>query len=86
MGDRRVDFSNNQKSCIVYIRYFDSYQPKTSYYGSLDMEGDGTAANRVETISDVWQKDDLNPVNSCWFESDNEPAFPGTFKSSKKGF
>ena len=60
-----------EKSCIVYVRYFDSYQPKTSYYGLLHMEGDGTATNIVETISDVWEKDDLNPMNSCWFASDN---------------
>ncbi|CAF1424337.1 unnamed protein product, partial [Rotaria sordida] len=53
-----------EKSCIVYVRYLENYHPKTSYYALLDMEGDGTARNIVETISDVWRKDDLNPVNS----------------------
>jgi hypothetical protein len=48
------------------------------------MEGDGTAANIVETISDVWRKDDLNPVNSCWFASDNVSTFTGAFKVSKQ--
>ena len=75
-----------EKSCIVYVRYFDSYQPKTSYYGLLDMESDGTAANIVETISDVWQKDDLNPMNSCWFASDNASTFTGTFETSTTDF
>ncbi|CAF1341874.1 unnamed protein product, partial [Rotaria sordida] len=66
-----------EKSCIVYVRYLENYHPKTSYYALLDMEGDGTARNIVETISDVWRKDDLNPVNSCWFACDNVSTFTG---------
>ncbi|CAF4981731.1 unnamed protein product, partial [Rotaria sp. Silwood1] len=66
-----------EKSCIVYVRYLENYHPKTAYYTLLDMEGDGTAANIVETISSVWRKDDLDPVNSCWFACDNASTFTG---------
>lgn len=70
-----------EKSCIVYVRYLEDYQPKTAFYGLLDMEGNGTAANIVKTVTDIWRKDDLNPVNSCWFASDNASTFTGTFES-----
>ena len=66
-----------EKSCIVYVRYLENYQPKTSFYCLLDMEGDGSALNIVNAIKDVWQKDDLNPINSCWFASDNASTFTG---------
>ena len=70
-----------EKSCIVYVRYLEDYEPKTAFYGLLDMEGDGTAANIVKSINDVWQKDDLKPVHSCWFASDNASTFAGIYKS-----
>jgi hypothetical protein len=68
-----------EKSCIVYVRYLENNQSRTSFYSLLDMGGDGSAENIVERISNIWQKDDLNPVNSCWFASDNASTFTGTF-------
>ena len=70
-----------EKSCIVYVRYLQNYQPKTSYYCLMDMEGDGSAASIVGKISDVWLNDCLNPVNSCWFASDNASTFTGKSES-----
>ena len=70
-----------EKSCIVYIRYLENYKPMTSFYGILDMEGDGTAANIVKNVIDLWRKDGLNPVNSCWFASDNASTITGLFES-----
>ena len=70
-----------EKSCIVYVRYLEDYKPMTSFYGILNLEGDGTAANIVKTVRDVWQKDDLNPGNSCWFASDNASTFTGSIES-----
>ncbi|CAF4004026.1 unnamed protein product [Rotaria sp. Silwood2] len=66
-----------EKSCIVYVRYLENNQPKTSFYSLLDMEGDGTAENIVKTISSLWQTDDLDPANTCWFASDNASTFTG---------
>lgn len=71
-----------EKSCVVYVRYLEDNQPKTSYYCLLDMEGDGTATNIVEKMGNIWHVDGLNPVNSCWFASDNASTFTGKFESS----
>ncbi|CAF1919155.1 unnamed protein product [Rotaria magnacalcarata] len=66
-----------QKSLIVYVRYLDNYEPKTSYYCLLDLDGDGTAQNIVDSISWMWRKDDIDPRKTCWFASDNASTFTG---------
>ncbi|CAF4854280.1 unnamed protein product, partial [Rotaria sp. Silwood1] len=66
-----------QKTLIVYVRYLDNFEPKTSYYCLLDLEGDGRAQNIVDSISWMWRKDDINPKNTCWFASDNASTFTG---------
>ena len=66
-----------QKSLIVYVRYLDNFDSKTSYYCLLDLDGDGTAQNIVDSISYMWKKDDVNPENTCWFASDNASTFTG---------
>ena len=65
------------KSLIVYVRYLDNFEPKTSYYCLIDLDGDGTAQNILDSISCIWRKDDINPKNTCWFASDNASAFTG---------
>ena len=50
-----------EKSLIVYIRYFESGEAKTAFYGILGLNGDGTANNIVNSMKQLWQKDDLNP-------------------------
>ena len=54
-----------QKSLIVYVRYLDNFDSKTSYYCLLGLDGDGTAQNIVDSISYMWRKDDVNPENTC---------------------
>ncbi len=36
-----------EKNCIVYVRYLDNYEPRTAFYGLINMEGDGSADNIV---------------------------------------
>jgi hypothetical protein len=66
-----------EKSCIVYARYTDNFEPKTAYYGLIDLQGDGTASNIVKLISNLWEKDDINPLKSCWLATDNASTFTG---------
>ncbi|CAF1116382.1 unnamed protein product, partial [Rotaria magnacalcarata] len=66
-----------QKSLIVYVKYLDDFEPKTSYYCLIDLDGDGTAQNILDSISCMWRKDDINPKNTCWFASDNASTFTG---------
>ncbi|CAF4996534.1 unnamed protein product, partial [Rotaria sp. Silwood1] len=66
-----------EKSCIVFVRYVDNFEPKTAYFGLMNLEGDGTAANIVKSISSLWRKDDINPLKSCWLATDNASTFTG---------
>ncbi|CAF4257995.1 unnamed protein product [Rotaria sp. Silwood2] len=66
-----------EKSCIVLVRYVDNFEPKTAYFGLMNLEGDGTAANIVKSISSLWRKDDINPLKSCWLATDNASTFTG---------
>ncbi|CAF1394728.1 unnamed protein product [Adineta ricciae] len=66
-----------EKSCIVFARYIDNYEEKTAYYGLLDLEGNGTTNNIVESLNCLWGKDDINVSKSCWFASDNASTFTG---------
>jgi hypothetical protein len=68
---------STEKSCIVYVRYVEDTEAKTSYYGLLDLQGDGTAKNIVRNLTSLWTKDDLNPINSCWLSTDNASTFTG---------
>ncbi|CAF1608473.1 unnamed protein product, partial [Didymodactylos carnosus] len=66
-----------EKSCIVDVRYLDNYESKTSFYGLMNMEGDGTAENIVNNISELWEKDEIDVIKSCWIASDNASTFTG---------
>ncbi|CAF2091660.1 unnamed protein product [Rotaria magnacalcarata] len=68
---------STDKMCIVYVRYIEDDEPKTSYYGLLDLQGDGSAKNIVKTLKCLWNKDDLRPTNSCWLSTDNASTFTG---------
>jgi hypothetical protein len=70
---------STSKMCIVYVRYIEDDEPKTSYYGLLDLRGDGTAKNIVETLECLWKNDDLIPTNTCWLSTDNASTFTGRY-------
>ncbi len=70
-----------EKSLIVYVRYFENNESKTSFYGILGLDGDGSADNIVNSIKSLWKKDDLNPKNTCWFATDNAATFTGIVSS-----
>jgi hypothetical protein len=67
-----------EKSLIIYVRYFEGGEAKTTFYGILGLDGDGTANNIVNSIKELWEKDDLNPEKTCWFATDNASTFTGT--------
>ncbi|CAF3930526.1 unnamed protein product [Rotaria sp. Silwood1] len=64
-----------EKSCIIYVRYMENFESKTSYYGLLELDGDGTANNIVKSLVRLWEQDGINPANTCWIASDNAPTF-----------
>jgi hypothetical protein len=66
-----------EKSLIIYVRYFEDVEAKTTFYGILGLDGDGTANNIVNSIKELWKKDDLNPDKTCWFATDNAATFTG---------
>ncbi len=66
-----------EKSCIVYVRYVENYEAKTAYYGLLNLDGDGTADNIVKKLNNLWKKDSLTPIHSCWLSTDNASTFTG---------
>jgi len=66
-----------EKNCIVYVRYLDNYEPRTAFYGLINMEGDGSADNIVRKITALWEKDDLIPSKTCWLATDNASTFKG---------
>ncbi len=68
-----------EKSLIIYVRYFEGGEAKTTFYGILGLDGDGTANNIVNSMKELWEKDDLNPEKTCWFATDNASTFTGTF-------
>ena len=70
-----------EKSCIVYVRYVDQIEPRTSFYGIINMQGDGSAENIVTQLAELWKKDDLTPSNSCWIATDNASTFKGTYST-----
>ncbi|CAF4195506.1 unnamed protein product, partial [Rotaria magnacalcarata] len=39
-----------EKTCIIYVRYIENNEAKTSYYGLLDLQGDGTAKSVNEGV------------------------------------
>lgn len=70
-----------EKSIIIYVRYFDDRESKTSFYGIMNLNGDGTASNIVDSIKCLWNKDDLNPEKTCWFATDNAATCTGNMSS-----
>ncbi|CAF4511470.1 unnamed protein product, partial [Rotaria socialis] len=66
-----------EKTCIIYVRYIENNEAKTSYYGLLDLQGDGTAKSIVNTLLILWRKDNINGKNSCWLSTDNASTFIG---------
>ena len=50
-----------EKSVIIYVRYFDKDEARTSFYGIVGLDGDGSANNIVKCTKSLWRKDDLNP-------------------------
>ncbi|CAF0838331.1 unnamed protein product [Rotaria sordida] len=67
-----------EKSLIIYVRYLENDEAKTSFYGILALDGDGSADNIVKCIESLWRADDLNPEKTCWFATDNAATFTGT--------
>lgn len=70
-----------EKSCIVYVRYLENFEPKTSYYGLIGLDGDGSAQNIVKSLVRLWEQDGINPINTCWIASDNASTFTGMHDS-----
>ena len=68
---------SNERSCIVYVRYIDNYEPKTAFYCLLNLDGDGTANSIINALTNMWDKDDLLPTKSCWLATDNASTFTG---------
>lgn len=66
-----------EKSCIVYVRYLDNFEPRTSFYGLIDLNGDRSAPNIVKSLVRLWEQDDIKLINSCWIASDNASTFTG---------
>lgn len=66
-----------EKSCIVYVRYLDNFEPRTAFYGLANVEDDGSAENIVRGISDLWKDNELAVSNSCWLAADNASTFTG---------
>lgn len=72
--------NNSKKLCRVCpIRYVESFEEKTAYYGLIDLEGDGTSSNIVKCLNCLWKKDDINPRKSCWLATDNASTFTGEY-------
>ncbi|CAF3843446.1 unnamed protein product [Rotaria sp. Silwood1] len=67
-----------EKNCIVYVRYLENFEPRTSFYGIISMEGDGSAENIVKRISALWEKDGLQLSRTCWLATDNASTFKGS--------
>ena len=70
-----------EKSVIIYVRYFENNEAKTSFYGILGLDGDGSADNIANSIKSLWEKDGLNPEKTCWFATDNAATFTGIMPS-----
>ena len=68
-----------EKSCIVFVRYVDNFEPKTAHYSLINLEGDATAGNIVKSISSIWKKDDINVLKSCWLATDHASTFTGEY-------
>ncbi|CAF2095919.1 unnamed protein product [Rotaria magnacalcarata] len=66
-----------EKNCIVYVRYLEYFEPRTTFYGIINMEGDGSAENIVKNLSTSWENDDLQPSRTCWLATDNASTFKG---------
>ena len=66
-----------EKSCIVYVRYLENFEPITSFYGLIGLDGDGTAQNIVKSLVYLWEQDGIDPTNTCWIASDNTATFTG---------
>ncbi|CAF3984796.1 unnamed protein product, partial [Adineta steineri] len=68
---------STEKSCIIYVRFVENFEAKTSFYGLVDLEGDGTANNIVKALTNMWKNDGLDATNSCWLATDNASTFTG---------
>ncbi|CAM4903492.1 unnamed protein product [Rotaria socialis] len=66
-----------EKNCIVYVRYLEDFEPRTSFYGIVNMEGNGSADNIVKRINKLWERDGLKKSKSCWLAADNASTFTG---------
>ncbi|CAF0857415.1 unnamed protein product [Adineta steineri] len=58
---------SNAKSSIVYVRYVEDNEARTSYYGLIDFQGNGTAKNIVNTLTDLWTKDSTSIIPNVVF-------------------
>ena len=75
-----MDESRSIKTnCIVYVRYLDNLEPRTSFYGIMNMEGDGSAENIVKRISELWEEDGLTSSQTYWLATDNASTFKGIY-------
>jgi hypothetical protein len=71
---------STEKSCIIYVRYIDDFEAKTSYYGLADLGGDGTAGSIVKALTGMWKNDGLDAKNTGWLATDNASTFTGSVK------
>ena len=72
------------KSVVIYVGYFDKDEARTSFYGIVDLDGDGSANNIVKCIKSLRRKDGLNPEKTCWFAFDNTTTFTGISSCFRK--
>lgn len=78
-----IDESNSntiEKLYIVYVRYIENDEPKTSYYGLLDVHDARTSKSIVQSLKKLWSNDDLCPNQSCWLASDDASIANGKSK------
>ncbi|CAF4824360.1 unnamed protein product, partial [Rotaria magnacalcarata] len=73
-----------EKNCIVYVRYLENFEPRTTFYGIINMEGDGSAENIVKNLSTSWENDDLQPSRTCWLATDNASIHNGVAAKLRK--
>ena len=68
---------------IVYVRYLENLELKTSYYGLFNLPQTATAKEMAIGLINLWEKDRLKPVHSCWLATDNVSLVTGQLRASR---
>ena len=71
-------FRSIEKSYIIYVRYVDDFEAKTTFYGLLNLNESGNANNIVKALTHMWEKDDLDAKDSSGLAADNASTFTGS--------